>query len=212
MSRWFPVFLVGVLLYLGYAYVIQRPTSSGKGEALELSQEPIQTPIQPPERVSITREGKTYQVEKLARYEIVGQVLSTTTYRVSFANDFFDVDLGLIWGPKMDMLLERYKFYQDGRWLFWRTNQPVTDEDRAYVTAHISNNHLIPAEGRKNIDKAIRWAGKGDVVRLKGALVSVLDEHGEVLLASSLVRSDSGGGACEVMWVEEVQIGQRLYR
>lgn len=212
MSRWFPIFAVGLLMYAGYALVIQRPLSSGKGPAIDLAQEPEQMPLQPPESVRLVRDGKTFVIEKTHRYEVVGQVLSTATYNVTFTNDFFDVDLGLIWGPKREALLSRYKFYQDGRWLFWRADHEVSDEMRAYITTHISNNHLIPAEGRKNVAKAIHWAGKGDHVRLKGALVTIHSEDGEVLVTSSTSRTDSGGGACEVMWVDELQIGTKLYR
>ena len=51
----------------------------------------------------------------------------------------------------------------------------------------------------------IKGARKGQVVALEGYLVKVISKDGW-WWKSSLTRNDTGNGACEVIWVEEVEI------
>jgi len=80
------------------------------------------------------------------------------------------------------------------------------------MKTHLSNTHLLPAEGNWNVEKAIRWIDRGDHVRLKGQLITIKHASGKNYVRSSITRDDKGNGACEVMWVEEVQIGETVYR
>ena len=98
-----------------------------------------------------------------------------------------------------------------GRWLFWRTDGPVSDAERLEVTRHISNNHLIPSETSKHLARAFRMLRQGDDVRITGSLVRITGPSG-LLVTSSTVRDDTGDGACEVVWVDELQVGSRIYR
>jgi hypothetical protein len=58
----------------------------------------------------------------------------------------------------------------------------------------------------------LQWPGRGDRVRIAGHLVNIKDLSGRVLVASSTSRDDTGAGACEVIWVEEIQINGKIYR
>jgi hypothetical protein len=162
--------------------------------------------------VTITRGDRRFVVEKTHHYEVVGEVLSATAYDVTWSTEFFDVDVGLIWGPNRRAFQEKYSFSQMGRWLFWRSSTQVSEAERADITRHISNNHLIPAEGRKHLGSAIRWVSSGDHVKITGSLVRIVDDGGQQLLVSSHSRDDSGDGACEVIWVDSLQINGRVYR
>ncbi|HVO84281.1 MAG TPA: hypothetical protein VMU60_07645 [Syntrophobacteria bacterium] len=212
MRRLIPVAIAAVVLYLGYAQIYMRPRAAARGDAIDLSGEPRQTALSSPEVVPVKFDGKSYLVEKHHKYEISGEVLSVETYNVAFKSEFFDVDLGLIWGPRVAELKQRYTFNQGGRWLFWSSKGPVSDDERNYVTTHISNNHLIPAEGQGNLVKAVRWPGRGDKVRIAGYLVTIKNPSGRVAVASSTSRDDTGAGACEVIWVDEIQINDKIYR
>lgn len=212
MRRLIPVAIAALVLYLGYTQIYMRPRAVARGETIDVSAEPQQAALPSPEVVPVAFDGKNYFVEKHHKYEISGEVLSVETYNVAFKSEFFDVDLGLIWGPRVADLKQRYTFNQGGRWLFWSSKDPVSDDERRYITAHISNNHLIPAEGRGNLVKAVRWPGRGDKVRIAGYLVTIKNPSGGVAVASSMSRDDSGAGACEVIWVEEIQINDRIYR
>lgn len=211
MWRW--VFL-GVLAVgvLGWKFALPLAWGASADAPIDLDAEPLQTPIDPPEDLTVTRDGKPFTIRKLYTYEAQGEVLSASKYALTWTNDFYDVDLGLIWGPSREALKRRFKFFQMGRWLFWRTEDPVSAEDRALVTRSISNNHAIPAEGSQHIARMLTRVGEGDRVRLKGALVQIRGPQGEVLATSSASRDDTGDGACEVVWIEELQVGDRLYR
>lgn len=212
MSRMTAVVIVALALYLGYTQIYMRPTAVSRGRELDAGGEPQQAALASPEVLTVKFHGRSYRVEKHHSYEITGEVLSLETYNVAFRSEFFDVDLGLIWGPRLAELKRKYSFNQGARWLFWRSDDPVTDEERRYITSHISNNHLIPAAGSRNLSRAIRWPGHGDKVRIKGCLVTIRSPSGDVLAASSTSRDDSGAGACEVIWVDEIQINTAVYR
>ena len=113
---------------------------------------------------------------------------------------------------RVEHVLSNYDFNQGGRWLFWQSRGPVPKPEIEYMKTHISNSHLLPAEGNWNVEKAIRWIDRGDHVRLKGHLVTIKHANGKDFIRSSTRRDDKGDGACEVMWVEEVQIGETMYR
>jgi len=201
-----------LVLYFGYTQIYVRPVAVARGETVDISGEPQQTTLPSPETAQVTFHGKNYLLEKHHRYEIAGEVLSIETYRVSFTNEFFDVDLGLIWGPRLPEMKQKYQFTQAARWLIWSSKGPVSDAERRYITSHVSNNHLIPSDGRRNLMKALQWPGRGDKVRIAGYLVNIKDLSGRMILASSTSRDDTGAGACEVIWVEEIQINSRIYR
>lgn len=212
MSRWWlGVLVVGALAFGAWRFVLPLAWSTAASTPVFLEREPVQEPIEPPERVTVTRGGRTFVIEKLYRYEHSGEVLSATAYDLAWTNDFFDVDVGTIWGPTREALKQRFTFQQMGRFLFWRTETEPTQEERLEVTRHIANNHLIPAEGSAHLSRAVRFVREGDVVRIKGALVRILDEGGVVLASSSVVRDDTGDGACEIVWVDELQINSRVF-
>lgn len=48
-------------------------------------------------------------------------------------------------------------------------------------------------------------------MRVRGLLVNARRDDG-FYWNSSLSREDDGPGACELVWVEEIQIGREVYR
>jgi len=198
--------------FVGYRVVLPRAWSQPASTPLSLEGEPRQSPIEQPERIQVDRDGREYVVEKLFDYEISGEVLSASSYDVSWTTDFSDVDVALIWGPRRARFKELFTFSQMGRWLFWRFDESVSAEDRRDVALHVSNNHLIPSEKSKHVASAFRMIREGDQVRLTGSLVRVLGPGGHPLASSSVSRDDSGDGACEVVWVDELQVGSRIFR
>lgn len=210
---WAHIVVLFVAVMVVRKWVLLRPWPVDYSAPLPTTDpDPLQEPLDEPDTVLMERGGQQYRVHRHHRYEVVGELLSSETYALTFRNPFYDVDMGLIWGPRIDDLKARYQFRQTGRWLIWRSNSPVSDEEQDYITAHIGNHHVIPAEGRREVSKALRWASAGDLVRLSGYLVDITDEHGHPVINSSRTRTDTGNGACEVVWVEEIQINHRIYR
>ena len=63
--------------------------------------------------------------------------------------------------------------------------------------------HIIPANDE--LAKRLHKVRVGQVVELRGSLVEVRDrEH--LVWASSLSRDDDGKGACEVFYVEQLEL------
>jgi hypothetical protein len=206
--------LLFVILAAAYSLRWFRGCATGGLAAapLTLGEEPLQEALDRPQTVSIERDGAAYHIQKTHRYRIVGEVVSASVYALAFTNDFYDVDIGIAWGAKVESITSRFTFYQDHRWLFWRSDDPISGEDRAYVTSHVGNQHLIPAEGHGNIDRAVRWARVGDRVAIEGYLVTLFDQAWQPLAKSSTSRSDTGGGACEIIWVDRFQNGKTVWQ
>jgi hypothetical protein len=209
-----PLLLIAAvaLAALVWWVILPRAWSAPAAEPISPDAAPVQEALEAAEPLVVERAGRRYLVHKQFAYDVLGVVLSASSYDVTWTNDVADVDVGLLWGPRREALKERYKFFQMGRWLFWRTETQVTNEDRAEVTRHSSNNHLIAPEGSKRLGWAFRRIAQGDLVRLKGSLVRITSGEGTLYAQSSTSRDDTGDGACEVVWVDELQINGRVFR
>jgi hypothetical protein len=74
---------------------------------------------------------------------------------------------------------------------------------RETVIAHSANTHVIPADPA--VARRLSHLRRGQVVTLSGDLVDGVRDDG-ASIRTSLVRTDTGAGACEVMLVREVEI------
>ena len=75
----------------------------------------------------------------------------------------------------------------------------------AFSESEVSNNH--PITDSPAVRRQIDGLRRGDQVHLRGRLVGYRDRlWGEFWRNSSLTRGDSGNGACEVVFVEEVEV------
>ncbi len=177
-----------------------------------LGREPQQELLSLPASKLLHRDEAMSRLELTHRFDITGEVISVKNYRWSFTNPYYQVDLGLAWGPRVAEYKRKLRFYQGARWLMWSSQEAMDELTQNDIQTHVGNLHLIPAEGRKEVDKAIHWMETGDLVRVKGYLVRIFGAAGEVIATSSTARDDSGNGACEIIWVEELQIGTKIYR
>lgn len=191
---------------------IQRPTPSTIGVPLAIGREPVQELLHLAGSKILQRQDNFSRIELTHRFEIIGEAVAVTSYRWAFTNPYYDVDLGLAWGPRARTYKEKLKFRQGARWLMWSSHEPMDESTLSDIKLHIGNLHLIPAEGRPELSKAIHWIDKGDLVRVRGFLVKIHGPSGELIATSSTARDDTGDGACEIVWVEELQIDTRIYR
>ena len=74
------------------------------------------------------------------------------------------------------------------------------------IMSSLSNNHIIPAN--KEILKTLHAIRVGDIIDLRGYLAGV-EQNGEWIWFSSLSRTDTGDGACEIVYAEELRIHPR---
>jgi hypothetical protein len=190
----------------GYWFVSQ-PSAAGAGDPVDWSGEPVQerTDRAPFE---VETDGGTVTLEPLADFDVSAVVAGSERYRFDASSFLSPVDLALTWG---DLPEEPYKsqvtYGQMARYYFWKT--PTRELDLGYIQAHSSNMHMIPST--PNLRRALLAVDEGDAVRISGLLVNASTEEG-FTWQSSTSRKDSGPGACELVWVEEVQIERKVYR
>lgn len=142
-------------------------------------------------------------MKPLAEYRLDGLVLSTKTYRFGVGADHVPLDVAFGWGPMADAgLLEQLRIRQNDRYFFWSSSGPLP-ASRAEIEHHAANVHLLWAANA--VDDVVTGLEPGDAVRLEGLLVQLTLPDGNEM-TSSLSREDTGGGACEVMFVETATV------
>lgn len=173
-----------------------------------VSAEPVQIPVQR----SPFALGE-YLLTPLADFEVEARVLSVERYRIDRGAGVSPIDFALGWGPMSDSaVLEHFRIRQGGRFFSIHPVEQVIEQavDPAVAPAidlktamlHASNMHLIPADDA--VFARLKRVKPGHLVRLRGQLVSVAGP-GNFTWTSSLSRSDTGNGACELFYVETLE-------
>jgi hypothetical protein len=91
---------------------------------------------------------------------------------------------------------------------YYSYNQPI---DPPFNGTLLSNNHLIPSD--RNIERKMAGVNIGDQIRIKGYLANykTTDENGRETgwRNTSISREDVRNGACEIIYVNEIEIIKR---
>ncbi|HEX9081415.1 MAG TPA: hypothetical protein VF768_03995 [Holophagaceae bacterium] len=162
-------------------------------------------PMQAPPDRSEPWRFRDHTLTPLARFEIRARVLGAERYRFDRAAQLSPVDLALGWGPMSDTrVLDALTIRQGERWYFWHAAQlPVPP---AEIASHSANMHMIPAT--EWVAHRLNRARPGQIVHLEGQLVRA-DGPDNWHWVSSLSRTDTGDGSCEVVWVERAEVSNR---
>ena len=137
----------------------------------------------------------------LASYDIEAVVKSTNRLR-DYPAQVSRYDFALAWGDLNRADIDDTISYSQSMRYYtyrWSADTPISP---AYIGSHSANVHIIHSD--QNILKQVRGIRKNDHIRLQGYLVQVNFPHGP--WRSSLTRTDSGNGACEILYVTGVQI------
>lgn len=191
--------LVVVAIAIGGWYFVHQRTL----ERRMLASGPVgEAPVQQSTREKAFDVGG-FRIQPVASYDIRAKVLSTERYRMGREAELSPVDFALGWGPMSDQaVLSQLQISQGGRWYEYRwDNQPPIEP--GMMARHSANTHLIPANS--SVKKDLLNIERGQVVRLRGMLVNVEHTDGWKWFTST-TRDDTGGGACELMWVTEVVV------
>lgn len=161
---------------------------------------PVQTALESPLE---PWEHEGYRITALAGFELRARLLGTERYRFDSGAALSPVDFALGWGGMSDTaVLDKLSISQGGRFYAYRwSNQPPLPSSQ--IIRSSANMHLIPATDE--VKQTLLSARVGQLVTLSGKLVRA-DGEGGWKWKSSLTRSDSGGGACELIWVEDVAL------
>jgi hypothetical protein len=197
IPRW--LWLLALLLALAWHWHGSRPITHPPG--VLVAEAPLQQPVA--EALPL-RKGEV-AIKPLAKFALTARVLSREDYRWDELARLVPVDLALGWGRMSDSeVLDKVHISQSGRFYFWQLRQfPIPERE---IIESSANMHLIAADD--SIERAIKRTRIGDIVSFDGYLVEADWPDGRKAV-SSLTRSDTGAGACEIVWVENFSIAPR---
>ena len=188
-----------ILSAVAFAYLLarqweERPIAHAPG--VLVPETPAQTDLQ---TSTFMMDG--YQLTRRAEFEIHARVLSTQKYYLGHESDLSPLDLALGWGVMSDQaVLDRIKIFQSSRWYRARWDVPAPLSEQQFI-ANSSNMHMIPAQ--KGVARTLKKLRSGDLVTVNGYLVDV-DHDSGWRWRTSMSRTDTGSGACEIVYVESL--------
>lgn len=143
-----------------------------------------------------------WSLKPRASYRITARILSVERYHLDALASLVPEDFALGWGPLSDnRVLDTVSISQSHRFYYARLSDRSVSP--AMVISHSANTHVI-AESIV-IAKMLARLRRGQVVTLTGVLVDAVKDDG-MSIKTSLVRTDTGAGACEVLLVHDVSL------
>ena len=147
---------------------------------------------------------KNCKITPLASIRMRARVLSAERYWFDSGAGLAPVDLALGWGPMSDQrVIDQLSIWQGQRWYHWQPKGKVLPASFAHISRYSANMHMIPSSGQ--VRKDLLNVHAGQIVELSGDLVEVEGENGWKW-RSSLSRTDTGNGACELVWLREISV------
>ena len=175
----------------GY-WFLHRPISYGPGVLIASD----------PTQVTLPLDGD-FHLKPLARFDLDARLLHSRVYRFDPGARLVPIDLAVGWGPMSDQqVLDRLHITQSMRFFWYEyQNQPPIPKDQ--IINHATNIHIIPSTSKLAAScKSLRC---GALVHLNGELVEATGPHIGTW-RSSLSRTDSGNGACELLYLKEMEL------
>ena len=187
--------LLVYVIWGAWSWFAGRPLHPADG--VLAAEDPRQTNITDGDKVRVGHWTLTVR----ANYQITARVLAHERYRFDALSDLAPEDLALGWGPMSDnRILRDIDISQSNRFYYWRapSGLPISAN---LIVAHSANTHVIPQN--RLIARELSRLRSGQIVTLSGELVDGVRDDG-TYIHTSLVRADSGAGACEVLLVTDV--------
>ena len=187
--------LIITLAFFAYSF-FHRPITYPPGVLID--SEPVQIPAGKTEQ--LIQHGD-YQLKPLAHFSVDARILHRKAYPYDRSAKLVPVDLALGWGAMSDQaVLDKLKISQSMRFYWYEYRTPPIPKDQ--IISHSTNLHVIPATSAiASFCKSLR---RGELVHLEGELVEATGPKIGTW-RSSLSRTDTGNGACELMLVESCQ-------
>ncbi|MET0378674.1 MAG: hypothetical protein ABW049_06730 [Spongiibacteraceae bacterium] len=192
---WKRLLLIALIAWGAHTWWTQRAATHGPG--IVAAAVPAQDPI----GEGVAFEFRGYRLTPLADFSVEARVLSRENYRLGRESELSPTDFALGWGRMSDeAVLTNIEISQSNRFFFWRVQEfPIPQNE---IETSATNVHLIPAD--RTVEKQLDDVRRGQVVHLRGYLVRA-DASDGWHWVSSLSRDDRGAGACELLYVREVQ-------
>ncbi len=163
--------------------------------------EPVQINLAEVETITIPGEAGDVELSLLAEYEIGGVLKGKKKYS-DYPSQVSKYDIALAWGDlNKEEIDEHISYSQSGRWYYYRHSRDKLVSE-SYIANHSANMHLIHKD--KAVLNKIKRIRENQYVRLEGYLVNVNFKDGP--WKTSLFRTDTGDGACEIIYVTNVTL------
>ena len=157
--------------------------------------------------------GVDYRIQPRYSYELNGLVVSLHDsdawwdYAHKAWGDHINlVDLCVVWGRSAQNGAYRGIRFSNNQWeCHWSTSSREAWD--AFNQAEVANNHMVTDDPA--VAKALRSVRIGDQIRVRGYLVDYTtykDGRPVGTRVSSETRTDTGNGACEVLYVESLEL------
>jgi hypothetical protein len=181
-------------------------------EALQAAvrEEPLQQPtaLAPFET---TAGGITYTIKPVFSYDISGLVVSrhdTSAWwdwiHAAWDDHLNVADLCVVFGDNARTGAYLGIRFRSGQFVC-EASTDSAQAWQAFSMAALSNNHLLT--DRPAAARLLRELRPGDQVRIRGELAEYGHHHGQPFWrGTSVTRTDTGNGACETIWVRDVQV------
>jgi len=160
---------------------------------------PVQEPVT--DAAPITLRG--FVLTPLARFSLEARILAREEYWADTESELVPTDFVLGWGRMSDTaVLDSISISQSARWYRWTAFDPPIPI--AEIESSSANMHLIAAND--NVARVLASAKVGQILSLSGELVRATRDSDGWSWTSSLSRTDTGAGACELVYVEAIGV------
>ena len=192
------IFILALVLLAGWQ-LYSSPGQVTLGPGVQAKEAPRQVSIGSPSSHRVD----DYTITEVAKFQIKAKVLGKKNYFLGREADLSPTDLALGWGRMSDeSILDKIKISQSGRFYRWRVESfPLP---RREIETSSANMHMIPANDE--VTSMLKKIRNGDIIELSGRLVNAESGSDGWRWQSSQTRTDTGQGACELIWVERLQI------
>jgi hypothetical protein len=135
-----------------------------------------------------------FRLRPRAEFDATVRILHREDYTLGMLASLVPTDFAVGWGRMSDSaVLEGIEISQANRFYFWRTaSWPIEREE---IESHSANWHVIPENDA--VRQVLARLRKGSLVELRGRLVDIEGKEGG--MTTSLSRTDTGPGACEIL-------------
>lgn len=204
--------MIASLLLAAVAWWMKDSLPPAAGLSAELLEEPKQTKVNR-KPVDTRVNGIDYRIQPRYTYELNALVVSLHhsdtwwDYAHKEWNDHINLmDLCVVWGENVRSGAYRGLSFWNDQWTCsFESRSP--EAWKAFDITGASNNHMVTDDPA--IAKALRNVRIGDQIRVRGYLVDYTVFKGGQATGtrvSSEVRTDTGNGACEVLYVESLDL------
>jgi hypothetical protein len=206
----FGITVLAFVGYLVYSATNEAVYTKSDGIPVSIENDPVQVDDKETMLTPMQYGRNKYFFTVKAAYKINGILVGKRHYPRGFMSSISPYDYSLVWA-NMPSMLPYIKFSNTYRFCLY-SYKDTGQVDKKYVETHMSNSHMIPST--KNIRRALKTVRKGNLVEIEGYLVNVMENKsgkGTSNWKTSTKRTDTGNGACEIIYVKRLRIGDRIY-